>query len=229
MNSLAIRTEIVFGLPITSENRDNRVAVAMSTTSAEISFSGSGIQVSSSGSRSNTVINVTAQQPISTLAQNQQGYSAVSNTQQTAMLQLLTPATIEQIQSTQNYSIFSVQEYRQQESEQVSQQVNFLTDLNNPIKQILDAQQMQQAVVEQPQQTQRRDTAPNELAVGVNLAQMATIPQGYASYTNFILRDASFYEPKEVYKNQTVVDNIRVLRGLGSDQKHQDLVNLQYK
>jgi hypothetical protein len=204
-------------------------AVAMSTTSAEISFSGSGIQVSSSGSRSNTVINVTAQQPISSLAQNQQGYSAVSNTQQTAMLQLLTPATIEQIQSTQNYSIFSVQEYRQQESEQVSQQVNFLTDLNNPIKQILDAQQMQQAVVEQPQQTQRRDTAPNELAVGVNLAQMATIPQGYASYTNFILRDASFYEPKEVYKNQTVVDNIRVLRGLGSDQKHKDLVDLQYK
>ena len=39
----------------------------------------------------------------------------------------------------------------------------------------------------------------------------------------------SFYEPKEVYKNQTVVDNVRVLRGLGSDQKHQDLINLQYK
>jgi hypothetical protein len=204
-------------------------AVAMSTTSAEISFSGSGVQVSSSGSRSNTVVNVTAQQPISSLVQNIQGYNAVGNTQQAAMLQLLTPTTIEQIQSTQNYSIFAVQEYRQQESEQVSQQVNFLTDLNNPIKQILDAQQMQQAVQEQPQQTQRRDTAPNELAVGVNLAQMATIPQGYASYTNFILRDASFYEPKEVYKNQTVVDNIRVLRGLGSDQKHQDLVNLQYK
>jgi hypothetical protein len=84
-------------------------------------------------------------------------------------------------------------------------------------------------VVDQPPQTQRRDTAPNDLAVGVNLAQMATQPQGYASYTNFVLRDASFYEPKEVYKNQTVVDNVRVLRGLGSDQKHQDLVNSQYK
>jgi hypothetical protein len=175
------------------------------------------------------VINVTAQQPISSLAQNIQGYNAVSSTQQSSMLQLLMPTTIEQIQSTQNYSIFSVQEVRQQESEQVNQQVSFLTDLNNPIKQILDAQQFQQTVDDQPQQPQRRDTATNELSVGVNITQIATVPQGYASYTNFVLRDASFYEIREVYKNQTVVDNVRVLRGLGSDQKHQDLINLQYK
>jgi hypothetical protein len=204
-------------------------AVAASTASSEIGFSGGGIQISASSSRSNTVINVTAQQPISSLTQNIQGYNAVGSTQQSSMLQLLMPTTIEQIQSTQNYSIFAVQEFRQQESETVNQQVSFLTDLNNPIKQILDAQQVQQVAEDQPQQPQRRDTTPNELAVGVNLAQMATIPQGYASYTNFVLRDASFYEIKEVYKNQTVVDNIRVLRGLGSDQKHQDLVNLQYK
>ena len=204
-------------------------AVAQSMSSSDTAFSGSGIQVSSSSSRSNTVINVTAQTPVSSLAQNIQGYSAVSGNQQTAMLQLLVPTTIEQIQSTQNYSIFSVQEVRQQESEVLNQQVSFLTDLNNPLKQILDAQQFQQAVDDQPQQTQRRDPAPNDLAVGVNIAQMATIPQGYASYTNFVLRDANFYEIREVYKNQTVVDNIRVLRGLGSDQKHQDLVNLQYK
>jgi hypothetical protein len=205
------------------------VAIATSTTSAETGFSGNGLQVSSSNSRSNTVVSVLAQQPISSLVQNTQSFNSTTNTQQNSALQLLGPATLESIQNTQNYAIFAVQEYRQQESEQVSQQVNFLTDLNNPIKQILDAQQFQQAVVDQPQQSQRRDTATNELSVGVNLAQMATIPQGYASYTNFVLRDASFYEPREVYKNQKVVDNIKVLRGLGSDRKHQDLVNLQYK
>ena len=185
--------------------------------------------MSSSTSRSNTVIAVTAQQPISSLAQNTQGYSAASNAQQTGMLQLLTPTNIEQIQSTQNSTIFNVQEFRQQESESVAQSVSFLTDLNNPIKQILDAQQTQQVAQDQAPQTAKRDSAPNELAVGVNLAQMAVIPTNYASYTNFVLRDAQFYEPKEVYKNQKVVDNVRVLRGLGSDQKHQDLVNLQYK
>ena len=204
-------------------------AVAQSMSSAENGFSGSGIQVSSSGNRSNTVVNVMAQQPISSLAQNNQNFNTASVSQQAAMLQLLTPVTIEQMQTTQNYSIFAVQEIRQQESEQVSQQVNFLTDLNNPIRQILDAQQTQQSQPDQPQQIAKRDTTPNELAVGVSLTQMATVPQGYASYTNLVLRDASFYQPKEVYRNQAVVDNVRVLRGLGSDQKHQDLVNLQYK
>jgi len=204
-------------------------AVAASTTSSDTAFSGTGIQVATASSQSNTVINVTAQTPVSSLAQNTQSFSTTTSSQQAAMLQLLALASIEQIQSTQNYSIFSVQEVRQQESETVNQQVSFLTDLNNPIKQILDSQQFQQTMEDQPQQTQRRDTTPNELAVGVNITQMAVIPQGYASYTNFVLRDASFYEIREVYKNQTVVDNVRVLRGLGSDQKHQDLVNLQYK
>ena len=205
-------------------------AVAMSATSAETSFSGSGIQTStSSSSRSVSLITATLQQATNSVLQSAQSFSNTSTQQQAAQLQLLTPATLEQMQTSQNYSIFAVQEDRQQESEQVTQQTSFLTDLNSPLKQILDAQQFQQNVQDQPQQTQRRDQAPNEVAVGVNLAQMATVPQGYASYTNFALRDANFYEPKEVYKNQVVVDNVRVLRGLGSDQKHKDLVNLQYK
>lgn len=204
-------------------------AVAQSTQSSETGFSGSGIQVSGSSSRTSTNLVTMQQQSSSVGLLSAQSFAAVNNSQQNSGPQLQAPITFEQIQSTQNYSIFAVQELRQQEAEQTTQTVNFLTDLNSPLKQILDAQQTQQAQPDQPQQTQRRDTAPNELAVGVNIAQMAIQPQGYASYTNFVLRDASFYEPKEVYRNQKVIDNVRVLRGLGSDQKHQDLVNLQYK
>ncbi len=43
------------------------------------------------------------------------------------------------------------------------------------------------------------------------------------------LADAPFYAPKEIYRNQVNVDNVRVLRQLSSDKLHQDLVNLQYK
>lgn len=203
-------------------------AVAQSTASMDSGFSGTGIQASSSSSRSSVGLVVMQQQSSSTTLLSAQSFAATTSQQNTGP-QLVAPATFEQIQSTQNYSIFAVQDLRQQESEQVTQTVNFLTDLNSPLKQILDAQQFQQASTDQPQQTQRRDTAPNELAVGVNIAQMATQPQGYGNYLNLALRDANFYEPKEVYKNQKVVDNVRVLRGLGSDQKHQDLVNLQYK
>lgn len=203
-------------------------AVAQSTASMDSGFSGTGIQASSSSSRSSVGLVAMQQQFSSTTLLSTQSFVTTTSQQNTGP-QLVAPATFEQIQSTQNYSIFAVQEYRQQEQEQVTQTVNFLTDLNSPLKQILDAQQFQQASTDQPQQTQRRDTAPNELAVGVNIAQMATQPQGYGNYLNLALRDASFYEPKEVYRNQTVIDNVRVLRGLGSDQKHQDLVNLQYK
>jgi hypothetical protein len=204
-------------------------AVMASTTSAEIALTGTGIQASSSTTRATSMLASESHQASLTMLQNAQNFTNLSNTQQSSSAQLLSPVTIEQVQSTQNYSIFAVQQYRQQEAEQVTQQISFLTDLNNPLKQIIDSQQLQQTQQDQPQQAQRRETAPNELAIGVNLAQIAIVPQGYASYTNFILRDASFYEPKEVYKNQKVVDNIKVLRSLGSDQKHQDLVNLQYK
>jgi uncharacterized membrane protein len=204
-------------------------AVSQSITSSETSFSSSGTQASSSASRSSLAAVTVQQQQTSSILQNSQSFTAVSNQQQTTQLQLLVPTTVEQAQTTQTTAVFAPQELARQESEQLFQQPNFLTDLNSPLKQILEAQQVQQSEPEQPQQTQRNQTATNELATGVGLAQLATIPQGYASYTNFALRDANFYEPREVYKNQRVVDNVRVLRGLGSDQKHQDLVNLQYK
>ena len=81
---------------------------------------------------------------------------------------------------------------------------------------------------EQKTESVNRNVQPNELAGGVDIARMATQPQGYQAYS-FALADAPFYAPKEIYKNQINVDNARVLRQLSSDRLHQDLVNLQYK
>ena len=202
-------------------------AIAQSVSSSENSFSGTGIQATSSSSRSNLVNFNQPQQSGQGILLAAQSIS--SSNQQNSAIQLLTPVSFENLQSTQPVAIFNTQERQQQESETIAQTTSFLTDLNSPLKQILDAQQLQQASVDQPQQSQRRDTTPNQLAVGVSITQLATQPQGYASYLNIALRDAQFYEPKEVYRNQTVIDNVRVLRGLGSDQRHQDLVNSQYK
>jgi hypothetical protein len=44
-----------------------------------------------------------------------------------------------------------------------------------------------------------------------------------------MMPDVAFYAPKEIYKNQVNVDNARVLRGLGSDRLHQEMVNQQYR
>ena len=83
-------------------------------------------------------------------------------------------------------------------------------------------------VQEQKTETVNRNVQPNELAGAVDITRMATQPAGYQSYS-FALADAPFYAPKEIYRNQVNVDNVRVLRQLSSDRLHQDLVNLQYK
>ena len=204
-------------------------AVAMSMTSVETSFSGQGLQVSTSINKSTSSSIAVIQQQNNFQLLTNQNFQTTTSTQQNFSQQLLQPVTIEQLQSTQNNGIFSVQEYKAQETEQPQQTNNFLTDLNNPLKQIIEQQQVQQVVQDQPMTTVKRDPKPNEAAGSVSLDRMAVVPTGYASYTNFALRDASFYDIKPIYQNQRVVDNVRVLRGLGSDQKHQQMVQDQYK
>ena len=102
----------------------------------------------------------------------------------------------------------------------------------NPLSELIMQQrfEMLQGNVEQQSSGVNRNVLPKELAGSIDLASMASIPVGFSAYS-FVLRDAAFYEPKEVYKNQRTVDNARVLRGLtgGSDALHQRMIDLQYK
>lgn len=102
----------------------------------------------------------------------------------------------------------------------------------NPLSEIMTQQrfEMMQNNIAEPASSVNRNVQSNEIAGKVDITTMATIPQGFNAYS-FVLKDASFYEPKEVYKNQKTVDNERVLRGLtrGSDAKHQEMVDQQYK
>jgi hypothetical protein len=90
--------------------------------------------------------------------------------------------------------------------------------------------ELMQSNITQPASSVNRNAMPNDLAGGIDIASIASVPTGFNAYS-FILKDAAFYEPKEVYKNQRTVDNERVLRGLtrGSDSLHQEMVNQQYK
>ncbi len=96
-----------------------------------------------------------------------------------------------------------------------------------------DAMEQRPAILNANAQEQKTDAVnknvqPNELAGRVDIATMATQPQGYQAYA-VAMPDASFYAPREIYRNQVNVDNVRLLRGLASDRLHQELVNLQYK
>lgn len=63
---------------------------------------------------------------------------------------------------------------------------------------------------------------------GLSIATINKQPVGFDSYMN-VIPDVAFYAPKEVYRNQKVVDNVRVLRQLSSDRVHREMVEQQYR
>ena len=136
--------------------------------------------------------------------------------------------TIEQTQSqqtTQSSGVLS------QSSETYSiVPPNFLTDKSNPLTDIVENKQNipQNSTIATIGSSVNRSVGDNEVAGGVDLNKMALAPVGYNDYLNFVMRDAAFYAPKEVYKNQRNVDNARLLRLLTNDSKHKELVELQY-
>jgi hypothetical protein len=102
----------------------------------------------------------------------------------------------------------------------------------NPLNDLLQSRiDLPQTNIEQRADTVKKNVQPNELAGGVDVAAMAQIPKGYEVYSLVTLRDAPFYKPEAIYKDNRTVDNARVLRGLtgGSDALHQRMVDQQYK
>ena len=81
---------------------------------------------------------------------------------------------------------------------------------------------------QQKTETVNKNVQPNELAGGVDIASMSTQPAGYQAYS-MMMPDVAFYAPKEIYKNQKTIDNVRAFRLLSSDKLHQEMINQQYK
>lgn len=109
-------------------------------------------------------------------------------------------------------------------------QTNFLTSKTDPINAILENKPNTTDKKEETTLTTvRQNVQDNDLANGVQLAQLSVIPIGFNQYTNLVLRDAAFYAPKEIYRNQRTIDNVRALRNLSSDRLHDEMVNQQYR
>jgi hypothetical protein len=82
---------------------------------------------------------------------------------------------------------------------------------------------------EQKTETVKQNVQNNELAGNVTLASLGATPQGFQAYST-MMPDSAFYAPKEVYKNQRVIDNPSGRRLFGAtDSLHQQMVDQQYK
>jgi hypothetical protein len=122
------------------------------------------------------------------------------------------------------------QESRANENELHVLQSNNFANRTNPINQVLEQRMiLESSTTEQKVETVKSNVAPNELAGGVDIASIASLPKGYDGYVNFTMKDVSFYKVEDIYKNQNTVDNVRAMRQLSSDRLHQEMVNQQYR
>jgi len=119
---------------------------------------------------------------------------------------------------------------RQAEVEQVSSTAGFMTNRTDPLNEAVESKTaVTTANSTESAQTVKASVSDNELAGGVDIGRLATTPVGYSNYTNLVLKDGKMYEPKEIYKNQTTVDNARALRQLSTDRLHQQMIEQQYR
>jgi hypothetical protein len=108
-------------------------------------------------------------------------------------------------------------------------QNNFTTDKTNPINDLIENKTttIEQDRKDTNTQQVKSNVQDNDAAVGVSINSIARTPFGFNTYL-IALNDAAFYSPKEIYRNQKTVDNVRALRQLASDRLHQQMVDQQY-
>ena len=106
---------------------------------------------------------------------------------------------------------------------------NFLSNRANPLTEIVENNlRVSASNSEQRENRINKSAQNNELPGNVDIASIAIQPPGFNQYVNLVIRDVAFYAPKEIYRGQKTVDNVRALRTLASDGLHQEMVDQQY-
>lgn len=163
---------------------------------------------------------------------NQAAESAILLTEQTAIATVnLSVATSVKIanQSSLNSQNQSVNNFGNTDRDNLTFTNNFLSNRANPLTEIVEnTTKVSDNTVEQKENKVNKSAQNNELSGNIDIASIAIQSPGFNQYVNLVIRDVAFYAPKEIYKGQKTVDNVRALRTLASDGLHQEMVNQQY-
>jgi hypothetical protein len=110
-------------------------------------------------------------------------------------------------------------------------QQTFTTDRTSPLNTLLETKpnlQLEEDTKEIKTASVNTKSEDNTIAGGVSISAISVVPVGFSAYT-IALADASFYQPKEIYRNQRTIDNRRALQNLRSDQLHEQMINQQWR
>jgi hypothetical protein len=138
-----------------------------------------------------------------------------------------TSQQIASISQTQQLVIAPPQQVLQELPQPTS---NFLTNRADPINEIIEQkpQLNTDSSSNSKQESVKSKVEDSSLAGNVKLETLQVLPVGFNAYT-IVLADASFYQPREIYRNQRTIDNRRALQNLRSDQLHEQLINQQWR
>jgi len=212
-----------------NDKATQRAAVQNAAQQVSLSMSKSQEQAAAVVSSLNSMSAASSQASMQTTNNTQSQQSTLSLNLPTVQQTTQTNSTFNSVSSpqTQQQNYASQNQNTQIEVPIVS--VNSTTSRTNPLTELMESKlQLDNSMTETKAETVNKNVQSNELAGGVDIAMMALQPKGYESYS-FTMKDASFYEPKEIYNKQNNVDNIKVLRQLSSDRLHQEMVDQQYK
>jgi hypothetical protein len=155
----------------------------------------------------------------------QQQYDIQSSSRQEFNVAMVTPQV--------SYSLFAPTRYTPQVQIEPPTTDGIKFGYRGPLENAMDARPVMPQASNNSQQTDsvKKNVANNEAAGDVKVEDLSKQGANLALYMALKMQDVAFYAPKEVYRNQRVVDNARLLRSLsgGSDALHQRMVDQQYK
>lgn len=146
-------------------------------------------------------------------------------------LQNLAMTTTESMPS-QSYSLTRTQSMRNQDQAIISTN---LSQSETKTTAAVDTTVTQSQVAQPQEQTQttaksavRNGGKVEGMEGGADMTALTKPPANFNQYLQAQLVDAAFYQQREIYRGQRTVDNVRALRGLGTDRLHQQMVDQQY-
>lgn len=218
------------------------IAANAATQSINSSQTNSGI---SSASSAVTLLNPGIGSVVNVLPQRQQettsNQSFISQTNQNIVTQISKPIELagKNQGSYVEYTVSSttISTSRKEDKagfsltdEIVRENVIQLTGVNPILNSVNSNNNLSSTIQENRSESVKKNVPDNQASGGISLASIAQQPQGYEMYMNG-MKDAPFYPPKEIYKNQKTVDNARVQRFLNgaSDRLYQQMIEQQYQ
>jgi len=118
-------------------------------------------------------------------------------------------------------------------TETPSNSSSFFTNRADPLQDYVEKNSIMVAMA-QPEvrpTTVRTNVQDSTLAGNVRVERLQVVPNGYSLYLSLILRDAAFYESKEIYKNNAIKDNVRTMYFIekGNTDTFNKMIQMQYK